>query len=170
MFLYFLKVGSVLFGSGYVLVAFLETDLVDAFGWVTGQQLLDAIAVGQLTPGPLFTAATFIGYIVLGPLGAAAATIGIFLPAFVFVGLTQPFLTRLGGMHSARAVLDGINVAAVALMLVVAWQLGRAAIVDPTTACIALGSAVLLGRFRINSALLILVAAAIGLVSRGLHG
>jgi len=165
VFLYFLKVGSVLIGSGYLLVAFMQADLVDRLGWLTQQQLLDAIAVGQLTPGPLFTTATFVGYLLLGPTGAAVATIGIFLPAFVFVAITHPFVRRMRQIESAQAVLDGINVAAVALMAVVTFHLGRAAIVDYRTAGFALVSAVLLIKYRTNSAWIVLGAGVAGLLS-----
>jgi chromate transporter len=164
VFLYFLKTGSIIFGSGYVLVAFLQADLVNMFGWLTSRQLLDAVAVSQLTPGPLFTVATFIGYVLAGFPGAVVATLGIFMPAFVLVGVTQPFLVRLSQMPGARAALDGVNVAAVALMLVVTWQLGRAAIVDVPTAAIALAAAFLIGRFRMNSAFIVLGAAVAGLL------
>jgi chromate transporter len=167
LFTYFLKVGSVLFGSGYLLVAFMQADLVERLGWLTEQQLLDAIAVGQLTPGPLFTAATFAGYLILGFPGAILATVGIFLPAFVFVALTHPFIRRLREIESAKSILNGINAAAVALMFVVPWQLGRAAIVDYTTAGLALVSGLLLARFRMNSAWLVLGAALVGLLIRG---
>ncbi len=165
LFLYFLKVGSVLFGSGYLLVAFLQADLVEARGWLTQNQLLDAIAIGQITPGPLFTTATFIGYILLGTWGAIAATAGIFLPGFFFVAASHPFVSRLRQITWAQALLDGINVAAVALMLVMTWQIGRAAIVDATTAGLALGGAAALAVFRLNSAWLVIGGAIIGFLS-----
>jgi chromate transporter len=163
--LYFLKVGSVLFGSGYLLVAFLQADLVERSGWLTNQQVLDAIAVGQLTPGPIFTTSTFVGYILLGPWGAVAATIGVFLPAFVFVAITHPFVRRLREMEWAQFALDGINVAAVALMLVVTWQIGRAAIVDLTTGGLTVGAALILAAVRLNSTWLVLGGAIVGLAS-----
>jgi chromate transporter len=118
LFLFFLKVGSVLFGSGYVLIAFLRTDLVDRWHWITEAQLLDAIAVGQFTPGPVFTTATFIGYLLAGVQGATLATVGIFLPAFFFVALTAPLIPRLRKSPSASAILDGVNVASLAVMSV----------------------------------------------------
>jgi chromate transporter len=167
LFLFFLKVGSVLYGSGYVLLAFLRADLVEHFHWLTSAQLLDATAVGQVTPGPVFTTATFIGYVLAGPQGALVATVGIFLPAFVFVALSGPLVPRLRKSPLAGAFLDGVNVASLALMAVVTWQLGRAALVDGITVVLALVSAVLLIRFRLNSAWLVLGGAVCGwLVTR----
>jgi chromate transporter len=162
LFLFFLKVGSVLFGSGYVLLAFLRSDLVDRLHWLTESQLLDAVAVGQVTPGPVFTTATFIGYILGGAPGAGLATIGIFLPAFVFVAISGPLVPRLRRSETAGAVLDGVNVASLALMAVVTLRLGRAAILDAPTALLAVASAALLIRYRLNSAWLVLGGAAIG--------
>ena len=162
LFLFFLKVGAVLFGSGYVLLAFLRADLVERWHWLTERQLLDAVAVGQVTPGPVFTTATFIGYLLLGPVGAVAATVGIFLPAFVYVALSGPLVWRLRRDPLAGAFLDGVNVASLALMAVVSWQLGSAAIVDLPTAVLAGGSLVLLQRFRLNSAWLILGGGLVG--------
>ncbi|WP_426745026.1 chromate efflux transporter [Myxococcus faecalis] len=162
LFLFFLKVGSVLYGSGYVLLAFLRSDLVQRLGWLTEAQLLDAVAVGQVTPGPVFTTATFIGYVLGGPVGATVATVGIFLPAFVFVALSGPLVPRLRESWVAGAFLDGVNVASLALMAVVTWQLGRAALVDVWTVGLAVVSAVLLIRFRVNSAWLVLGGGAVG--------
>lgn len=159
----FVKIGSVLFGSGYVLLAFLRADLVERLGWLTERQLLDAVAVGQVTPGPVFTTATFVGYLVAGAPGAVVATVGIFLPAFVFVALSAWLLPRLTGSPAARATLDGINAASLALMAVVTVALARAALVDLVTVAIAVASAVLLLHFRVNSAWLILGAALLGL-------
>jgi chromate transporter len=164
LFLFFLKVGAVLFGSGYVLIAFLRADLVERWHWLTEAQLLDAIAVGQITPGPLFTTATFIGYLLGGAKGAVVATVGIFLPAFVFVAISGPFLPRLRKSPVAGAFLDGLNAATVALMTFVTWQLGRAALVDIPTIAIAAVSAIVLLRFPINSAWLIAIGAAVGLL------
>jgi len=164
LFLYFLKVGSVLYGSGYVLLAYLQSDLVNHWRWLTSSQLLDATAVGQVTPGPVFTTATFIGYIVAGVPGALVATAGIFLPSFVFVAVSGPLIPRLRKSPVAGAFLDGVNAASLALMAVVTWQLGRAAIFDPTTALLAVVSAILLVRYRVNSAWLLLGGAAIGLI------
>ncbi len=164
LFLAFAKIGSVLFGSGYVLLAFLRADFVSRFGWLTEQQLLDATAVGQVTPGPVFTTATFIGYVLAGPAGAAVATAGIFLPAFVFVALSGPLIPRLRRSPAAGAVLDGVNVASLALMTVVTWQLGRASLIDvPTVALGVLGLAALV-LFRVGSAWLIVGGALAGLV------
>ena len=162
LFLFFLKVGSVLFGSGYVLLAFLRSDLVVRWGWLTDAQLLDAVAIGQVTPGPVFTTATFIGYVLGGLPGAALATLGIFLPAFVFVALSGPLVPRIRRSAIAGAFLDGVNAASLALMAVVTWELGRSAIVDLKTAGLAVAGGVLLVRYRLNSAWLILAAAALG--------
>ena len=148
LFLFFLKVGSVLFGSGYVLLAFLRADLVERWGWLTEAQLLDAVAVGQVTPGPVFTTATFIGYVLGGLPGAGLATLGIFLPAFVFVAVSGPLVPRIRRSPAAGAFLDGVNAASLALMAVVTWQLGAAALVDPTTIVLAILSGVVLLRFR----------------------
>jgi chromate transporter len=162
LFLVFARIGAVLFGSGYVLLAFLRADLVTRLGWLTEQQLLDAISIGQVTPGPLFTTATFIGYILRGPAGAVVATTGIFLPAFFFVAVSGPLVPRLRRSRVAGAALDGVNVASLALMAVVSWQLGRAALVDPLTSGLALVAAVTLARYRINSAWLIAAGACVG--------
>ncbi len=162
LFWVFAKTGSVLFGSGYVLFAFLRADLVERLGWLTEPQLIDAIAIGQVTPGPVFTTATFIGYVLGGPVGAAVATIGIFLPAFVFVAVSGPLVPRIRRSPVASAVVDGVIVASLALMAVVSWQLGRAALVDPLTIGLALASLVALVRFRINSIWLILGGGILG--------
>ncbi len=165
LFLFFLKVGSVLYGSGYVLLAFLRDGLVTQWHWLTGAQLLDATAVGQVTPGPVFTTATFIGYVLGGPWAALVATLGIFLPSFVFVALSGPLVPRLRQALLAGAFLDGVNVAALALMVAVTWQLGRAALVDAVTVGLAVVSAVLLVRYRVNSVWLILGAAVLGILA-----
>ena len=162
MSLVFLKIGATLFGGGYVLVAFLRSDFVVRLHWLTEQQLLDAVAVGQVTPGPLFTTATFIGYVLGGPAGAVLATIAIFLPAFVFVALSGPLVGWLRRSNLAGAVLDGINVAAIALMIVVSAQLARTAVVDGFTLGIAAVSALLLFRYRVNSTWLVVGAAVAG--------
>lgn len=166
LFLFFLKVGSVLFGSGYVLIAFLRADLVERWRWLTETQLLDAVAVGQITPGPLFTTATFIGYILGGAPGAVVATVGIFLPAFVFVAISGPLVPRLRRSRAAGAFLDGVNAAAVALMAVVTVELARAAIVDVVTVLLCAGSAAVLWKGRINSAWLVLAGAVAGWIFR----
>ena len=168
LFLFFVKVGAVLFGSGYVLLAFLRADLVERWHWLTEAQLLDAVAVGQLTPGPVFTTATFIGYVLAGAKGAAVATAGIFLPAFVFVALSGPLVPRIRRSRIAGAFLDGVNAASLALMAAVTSQLGRAAIVDVPTALLAVASAAVLFRFRPNSAWLVLGGGVAGLLIRGL--
>jgi chromate transporter len=161
----FLKIGAVLFGSGYVLLAFLRADLVQRLGWLTERQLLDAVAVGQMTPGPVFTTATFIGYVLGGTAGAAVATVGIFLPAFVFVAVSGPLLPLLRRSPVASAVLDGVNVASLALMAAVTWELARGALTSWPAGFIAVTSAVLLLRFRVNSALLVLGGAMVGMVA-----
>jgi chromate transporter len=164
LFLSFLKIGSVVFGSGYVLLAFLRAEFIDHLHWLTEKQLIDAVAVGQFTPGPVFTTATFIGYVVAGIPGAVAATLGIFLPGFLFVAVSGPLLPKLRRSLMAGAILDGVVIGSLALMAVVAWELGRAAIADWLTALIFLASAIALFRFRLNSACLIAAAALIGLI------
>ena len=165
LFLFFVKVGSVLYGSGYVLLAFLRSDLVERYGWLSETQLLDAVAVGQITPGPVFTTATFIGYILGGTPAALLATLGIFLPAFIFVALSGPLVPRIRKSPTAGAFLDGVNAASLALMLVVTVHLGRAAFVDWLTLGLAAAAAVLLFRYRVNSAWLVLGGAVAGLVA-----
>lgn len=162
LFLFFLKVGAVLYGSGYVLLAFIRADLVDRWHWLTESQLLDAVVVGQVTPGPVFTTATFIGYVLGGTKGAVVATVGIFLPAFIFVAASGPLVPRIRGSATAGAFLDGVNAAALALMVVVTYQLGRAAIVDWTTIALAVLSGAILFSFRLNSAWLVLGGAIAG--------
>jgi chromate transporter len=164
LFLVFVKIGSVLFGSGYVLLAFLRADLVVRLGWLTERQLLDAVAVGQVTPGPVFTTATFVGYLLGGAPGAVAATIGIFLPAFVFVAASGPLLPMVRRSAGARAVLDGVNVASLALMAVVTLQLARSALVGPVGIALAVASAVALIWLRVSAAWLVLVGALTGVV------
>jgi len=164
LFLFFLKVGSVLYGSGYVLLAFIESDLVDRWQWITQAQLLDAVAIGQVTPGPLFTTATFIGFLLAGVTGAAVATLGIFLPSFLFVGAIGFLLPRMRKSVWAGAFLDGVNAASLALMAVVTLQLGVGTFRDPVSVLLAAASAFLLYRFKVNSTWLILGGAVIGLV------
>jgi chromate transporter len=164
LFLFFLKLGSVLYGSGYVLLAFLRSDLVERWGWLTDQQLLDAVAIGQMTPGPVFTTATFIGYLVGRLPGAGLATLGIFLPSFLFVAASGPLIPWIRRSRRAGAFLDGVNAASLSLMLVVTCELGRSALVDPLTVVIATASAVVLARFPVNSAWLVLVGGLVGLV------
>jgi chromate transporter len=165
LFLTFLKIGAVLYGSGYVLFAFLRADLVTRFGWLTDQQLVDAIAVGQVTPGPLFTSATFIGYLLGGLPGALLATLGIFLPSFILVAASNPLIPRLRRSPWAGAFLDGVNAASLGLMAAVSWQLGRASLIDVPTIAMALATFGILMRLKINSAWLVLAGGAIGLIS-----
>ncbi len=151
-----------LFGSGYVLLAFLRADVVERLGWLTEQQLLDAVAVGQVTPGPLFTTATFVGYLLGGAGGAAVATVGIFLPAFVFVALSGPLVPRLRRSRVAGAVLDGVNVASLAMMAAVTWQLGAATLRAPLPVVMASLSLVALTRYSINPSWLVAGGATVG--------
>jgi chromate transporter len=164
--LYFLKIGSVLFGSGYVLLAFLQQGLVEHYGWLTRQQLLDAVAVGQFTPGPVFSTATFVGYVLAGLPGAATATLGIFLPSFFFVWLSHPWVPKLRASSWASGFLDGVNVGSVALMAAVALQLGQSALRSWPAAIIALLALALLLRTRLNTAWIVLGGAALGAAFR----
>ena len=170
LFLFFLKVGSVLFGSGYVLLAFLRAELVERLGWMTETQLLDAVAVGQVTPGPVFTTATFVGFVLGGHAGALTATLGIFLPAFFFVAVSGPLVPRMRRSAVMGALLDGVNAASLALMAVVTWLLGRSAVHDALTAAIAVAAAVLLLRYRVNSSWLVVGGALVGLAVTALRG
>jgi len=166
--LLFLKIGSILFGSGYVLLAFLRADLVERLGWITDAQLLDAVAVGQITPGPVSTTATFIGYLVAGVPGATLATLGIFLPSFVFVAASNPLIPRLRASRWAGAFLDGANAASLGLMAVVTGELGRAAVSDWLTAVLAVVAFALVFGTRIHPAWLIAGGGAVGLAFRTL--
>ncbi len=166
IFWVFLKIGSVLFGSGYVLLAFLRADLVEQRGWLTEDQLLDAIAVGQVTPGPVFTTVTFIGYVLAGHGGAAAATLGIFVPAFVFVALSGPLVPRIRANPRAGAFLDGVNVASLALMASVTLELGAVALIDLPTVALAVLAAVLTIRFQVGSTWLLALGALVGVLAR----
>ena len=150
LFLTFLKIGAILYGSGYVLIAFLRADFVTRLGWLTDRQLIDAIAVGQITPGPLFTSATFIGYILGGVPGALLATFGIFLPSFVFVAISNPLIPKMRSSVWVGSFLDGINIASLSLMTVVTFQLGVSSLIDLPTIIIALVSLGLLLRYKIN--------------------
>jgi chromate transporter len=163
LFLEFLKLGAVIYGSGYVLLAFLRTDLVQGLHWLTERQLLDAIAVGQFTPGPVFTTATFIGYIVAGWPGALLATLGIFLPSFALIAAVHPLAGRLRASPWTAPLLDGVNVAALALMAGVLAQLGQHALTDVVTWGLALVALAVLLRFRVNSVWLLLAGAAVGI-------
>lgn len=164
LFLTFLKIGSVLYGSGYVLLAFMRGDFVERLGWLTTQQLLDAVAVGQFTPGPLFTTATFVGYLLGGVIGAVAATVGIFLPSFIFVAISSPLIPKMRKSAFLGTLLDAVNMAALGLMAAVTVELGRSALIDPLTIGLALASALLLIRYKLNATWLILGGALIGLV------
>jgi chromate transporter len=165
LFLIFLKIGAVLYGSGYVLLAFLRADFVARLGWLTDQQLLDAVAIGQVTPGPVFTTATFIGYVLGGVPGSLLATLGIFLPSFIFVAISNPLIPRMRNSVWVSALLDGVNVASLGLMAAVTWQLGRASLIDPLTILIALGSFVLLIWLKVNSTWLVIGGGVIGVLS-----
>ncbi|HXM68849.1 MAG TPA: chromate efflux transporter [Candidatus Acidoferrum sp.] len=167
LFLSFLKIGSVVFGSGYVLLAFLHSEFVDHLHWLTEKQLIDSVAVGQFTPGPVFTTATFIGYLVGGLPGAFFATLGVFVPGFLFVAVSGPLLPKIRRSALAGAVLNGVVVGSLALMVVVAWQLGKASITDWLTILILAASLVAVFRFKVNSAWLILGAGVVGWVARG---
>jgi len=162
LFLTLLKIGCILYGSGYVLITFLRTDFVDRLGWLTEQQLLDAVAAGQVTPGPLLSTVTFIGYILGSWPGALLATVGVFLPSFAVVAVAGPLIPSLRRLPWTAALLDGVSVGALALMAGVAWQLGRAAIIDVPTAVLAVVGAMLLLRLRVNPTWLVLLGAASG--------
>jgi chromate transporter len=164
LFLFFLKTGAILFGSGYVLLAFLKADLVERWHWLTSAQLLDAVAVGQFTPGPLSSTATFIGYLLGGLPGAAVATLGIFLPAFAFVALMGPFVLRFRRSRPLGAFLDGVNVAALALMGSVTLQFARPALTNGPTVVLFLASVATLATIRINAAWLVLAGGLLGVV------
>jgi chromate transporter len=169
VFLYFLKVGAVLFGSGFVLLAVLRADLVERMHWLTENQLIDAIAVSQGTPGPFFTVSTFVGYVMAGWRGAALATVGMFLPAFVFVAVTAKFLPRLRRSPTAGAFLDGVNAAAVALMAFVGFQFARETLLNVPAILMTVIATVLLLRFKVNSAWLVLGGAVVGFLVRAAH-
>ena len=166
VFFYFLKIGAVLFGSGYVLLPVLRADLVVKLRWLSDSQLLDAVAVSQATPGPFFTVATFIGYLLASWKCATLTTLGMFLPAFVYVGITSGFLPELRKSPLAGGFLDGVNAAAVALMAFVGWQFGRAALTNVPAAILATLSAVLVIRYKVNSTRLVLGGAAAGILLR----
>ncbi len=163
LFLYFAKLGSVLYGSGYVLLSFLDRDLVGHLHWLSRPELLDASSVGQFTPGPVFTTATFIGYLRSGPMGAVAATVGIFLPSFLFVAMTGKHLVNLRKAAASAAFLDGINAAALSLMVVVGYYFAADAIQNSATAAIAVAAFLSTRFYKVNSALLIALGAFLGL-------
>jgi chromate transporter len=178
---FFLKVGATLFGSGYVLASFLQTGLVEQHRWLTNQELLDAIAVGQVTPGPLLTAATFIGYVLGarnfgggvpgGILGGVVATLAIFLPSFLFISILGPVLPRIRQSPRARGALDGMNAAVLSLILVVTLWLGQSALIPnwrPSWLAIAVftASLAILLLTKLNATWLVLASGAIGVVAR----
>jgi chromate transporter len=168
LFFTFLKIGAVLYGSGYVLLAFLRADFVTNLGWLTDQQLLDAIAIGQVTPGPVFTTATFIGYLLGGVPGALLATLGIFLPSFFYVAALGWIVPRVRSSPWTGTLLEGVSAAALGLMIGVLLQLGQAALIDALTVTIALVSAILLLRWRVNPTWLIAGGAILGLAKLAL--
>jgi chromate transporter len=164
LFLTFLKIGSVLYGSGYVLLAFLRADFVLRLGWLTDKQLLDAIAIGQVTPGPVFTAATFIGYLLAGIPGSLLATLGIFLPSFIFVAISNPLIPKIRSSAWASSLLDGVNASALGLMAAVTVQLGNSSLIDLYTILLAIVSLILLLRYKTNSTWLIAGGAIAGVL------
>lgn len=172
LFFAFLKIGGLLYGSGYVLVSLLDDTFAQQLGWLTSAQVVDAIAAGQMTPGPLFTSATFIGYEVGGFEGAAIATFAIFLPAFVFVAAAAPLLRRISRSPDALDILHGISVAAIALLLAVTLSLGRASLDSATSAVIAVCAGFLLMKFHVNAALVIISGGALAILlhAAGLGG
>ena len=160
--LFFLKIGAVLYGSGYVLIAFLEGELVKDYGWLTQQQLLDAVAVGQFTPGPVLSTATFVGYVISGAPGAVISTLAIFLPSFFFVLLLNPLIPRLRASKIMSAFLDAVNVSAIGLMAAVVITLGIAALAEWRAILIAVAAFVAGWRYKINAAWLVIAGAAAG--------
>ncbi|HVO72002.1 MAG TPA: chromate efflux transporter [Aggregatilineaceae bacterium] len=164
MFLIFLKIGALLYGSGYVLFAYMQADLVTRHAWLTQRQLIDAIAVGQMTPGPLSTSTTFVGYLLGGVPGALIATGAFYLPSFIVVAISNPLIPRLRRSAWAGSFLDGVNVAALGIMTAVTWQLARAAFPDAFTLLVGLAAAGLLLRYRLNSVWLVAFGAALGLL------
>ncbi len=162
LFLSFLKIGSVLYGSGYVLLAFLESEFVDKLGLITSSQLIDAVAIGQLTPGPVFTTATFVGYLILGVPGAIVSTMGIFLPSFLLVWLIRPLIPRLRSSKLVGGALDGVNAASLGLMAAVTLKLAMASLGSPLYGLIFLASLFLLFKFKMNSAVLIILGGLAG--------
>lgn len=164
IFLFFFKVSAIIFGSGYVLYAFLYNDLVINYQWITQAQLIDAIAIGQFTPGPVFTAATFIGYLLAGTPGALLASLGAFLPAFIYVAITSPFLSQMRKSKALGFFLDGVNVASLALMVVVCFSLAQNILMNIWSVIVFSVTLGLLMRFRFNSAWLVLVSIVLGLL------
>src|SRR5690606_30394306 len=172
IFAYFLRIGAVLFGSGYILIAYIQQDMVNTFGWLSGQQLLDAVAIGQTTPGPVLTTATAVGYIVAGLPASMAATLGIFLPSFVFVLLSAPFIPRMRQSRVMGAFLSGVNAAVIAAILVTLVDLTQVALLSldgarfsPLALVLALGALVALVRVRLNATWLIAAGGLVGLIA-----
>ena len=163
LFWLFLKAGALMYGSGYVLLAFIHDDLVVRMGWLTESQLVDAIAVGQVTPGPLSTTATFVGYLLGGVPAALLGTLAMFLPSFIFVGIVYFAVNKLRESRLVRALLDGVNFAALGLMAGVTWEIGRAALVDPLAVLIAVLAVILIWRFKVDPPWLVLCGAVVGL-------
>jgi len=166
LFLTFLKIGSFLYGSGYVLLAFLETEFIRAFPLITQKELLDAVAIGQLKPGPVFTTATFIGYLILGIPGALVSTAGIFLPSFLLVWLLRPLIPKLRSSRWISGILDGVNIASLGLMTAVTIRLGMTSLIDPLSVGLFLLALFVLMKFRLNSAWIILFGGAVGFISQ----
>jgi chromate transporter len=166
LFFKFLKIGSVLYGSGYVLLPFLKSEFVERAGWLSESQVMDAVSVGQFTPGPFFTTATFIGHILGGVPGGLLATLGIFLPAFVFVAVSNPWIPRLRDSAALGRLLDGVNAASLALMAGAAWQTGRASVMDATTGALAAAALGLLFRKNVSGTVLIVVGGTVGVIVR----
>ncbi len=162
--LLFLRFGATLYGSGYLLIAFIQRDLVSRMGWLTGQQLLDAIAIGQMTPGPILTTSTVVGYIVSGVPGAIVATTAIFLPSFFFVMMVGRWMDRLRDSRLARSTIDAILPTILGVIAVVAWGLGREALVDPFSVALAIGAGIALMKARMDSVLVIILASGVGYV------
>ncbi len=169
LFWSFFKIGAMLYGSGYVLIAFMQTEFVQNLGWLTSQQLLDAIVIGQITPGPLFTSATFVGFVLGGVPGAIVATLGIFLPSFILVALVRPLVPRLRQSPWFGALLDGVNVVSLALIVGVTFGLARVSLIDLLTIGIAALTLIVLLRFKINSTWLVLAGASIGFLAFALR-
>lgn len=165
LFLKFLKIGSILYGSGYVLLPFLRAEFLESSGWLSENQILDAVSIGQITPGPFFTTATFIGHILGGVSGGLLATLGIFLPAFVFVAVSNPLIPKLRSRAWVGRLLDGVNVSSLALMAGAAWQTGKASVVDGPTLAVFLGAGFMLFRKNASSTLLVAGGGAIGIIA-----
>lgn len=176
IFFYFFKIGSVLFGSGYVLISYIQQDVVNGFGWLTGRQLLDAVAIGQITPGPVSTTVAVVGYIIAGLPGALAATLGIFLPCFILVILTAPLIPKMRQSKFLGGFLSGVNAGVIAAILVTLIDLTGAALRtldgaawSPLAVLLALMALALLVRYKLNATWLILLGGVVGLTASVLH-